>query len=108
MKLVALRDENEWKQFVQLATSHASEMEAFAHIGGSRGSNNSWVWFDNGQRIDYTIPWFAGEPNNADKKENCIEAGFKKGKFGINDRICSGDVIPFICETSYRYNCVFW
>jgi Lectin C-type domain len=104
MSLAALRDQSEWQQFTKLCLNSEAQFEGTAFISGTR-SAGSWVWFDTGKQINYALPWFAGEPNNVQNNEYCMEVGVKLGKFGINDSVCSGSSRQFICETAYTTVC---
>ena len=71
-------------------------------IGGTTSTGKSlsdWYWVTTGEKINFEIPWYPGEPSFSSENENCmnlIKSGSNEYKF--NDAPCDDARLPFICE----------
>lgn len=63
-------------------------------------SKTDWYWSDSGEKIDFSIPWLANQPNSADQRCLSIAKETINQKFGFNDGTCSSTsfMVRFICE----------
>lgn len=107
MKLAILENDDERKDFFKLVDQHVDSFSIIpgtdiraAYLGGFK-HNNSWVWMETGTKINLTMTWSAGEPNNFKGGENCLGIMTHGRKFGFNDCDCVAkqhDPLHFICE----------
>lgn len=62
-------------------------------------STDQWFNFISGKRMNYSVPWTSGEPNNNPNPEACLSTEANGAGYGLNDFTCkSGNLQPFICQ----------
>jgi hypothetical protein len=102
MDLVGFDTLNEYNEVRSMKASHSSLFTAWTHVGGmaSRFNSFDWFWVHSGEKISYTIPWNAGEPNGGHVKHGCMCVGPTADSLGLNDLPCHKeyDDFSFICE----------
>ncbi|XP_076269416.1 C-type lectin mosGCTL-7-like [Rhynchophorus ferrugineus] len=68
------------------------------------GNKISYYWLHSGRPMFYSL-FAAGQPNNAEKKENCLEVyQITKSKFAWNDAPCDFN-LRFICQYKQNFSC---
>ncbi|MBN3302177.1 lactose-binding lectin l-2 isoform X2 [Amia ocellicauda] len=92
--LASVHTEEEYKFLLQELHHHNSSNDK-AWLGGSdHYQEGQWLWTD-GSVWKYTH-WSAGEPNNLEAHQDCLEMNFGDDH-AWNDQDCS-HTLPFICE----------
>jgi hypothetical protein len=95
MTLASLETQEEHDHLLSLAKNLDSQV----YIGGTDiGSEGQFYWISSGQPIDYPVKWKAGEPNNVENTEHCLQLWIETDGYRINDHVRSGNRQPFICE----------
>ncbi|XP_018573083.1 macrophage mannose receptor 1-like [Anoplophora glabripennis] len=99
MELVSIEDKKKNDIVTNLIKqSGKSGAEDNYWTSANKQSDGKWVWWDN-QLVTYTN-WAKGEPNNADKREFCLEL-YPDGQW--NDLACEREFY-FICESPFKEN----
>ena len=99
MDLVELPTEAEANYFLSLCTQQDLKGEYF-HIGGSYVGLglNEFYWMTTGQRINYTMKYGPGQPNNVNGIERYLSVYEQPGSYSFNDMDNGETKWNFICQ----------
>lgn len=67
MDILSLETAAEADNFLRLCQYNYNIMDPFTYIGGYSSlvkNPNSWYWVNSGKKIDYSLKWGAGQPND--------------------------------------------
>lgn len=71
MNLVSPKNQKEFDNLRSLLRDSTPNWGRVA-ISGFRSEENKNDWVASGRKLNYSVNWYAGEPNNFDGVENCI------------------------------------
>ncbi|CAO1327728.1 unnamed protein product [Diamesa tonsa] len=99
MDLVELPTEAEANYFLTLCAQQDLK-EDFFHIGGTYVGVglNEFYWMTTGQRINYTMKFIPGQPDNHKGVESYLAVNNKPGSFMLNDIDNGSTKGTFICQ----------
>ncbi|KAJ6644174.1 hypothetical protein Bhyg_09141 [Pseudolycoriella hygida] len=103
MILASPQDQGEYDNLKNLLNKTTFEWQNAA-IAGYRvdsGATKDGVWKDSGDKLNYTMNFGKGEPNNLKGDEWCIYMQTKDG-ISLNDDPCEGYKFPYICEFNHK------
>lgn len=103
MKFLSLETEDEMNFFLNSCdnTDFVFNCENFSLVGGktfNKGSKEDWFWMETGEKIEYTLKFASGEPDNVNNNEECLSLLKENGKYFFNDINCVSSVHFYICE----------
>lgn len=95
-ELITIETIEEWNEINRYIRE--TRIEHFYWTSGTdQAKEGTHIWFTNGQPINKDL-WAKGQPDNANKVENCHELGWKVNNvLGLNDRPCNF-ANRYICE----------
>ena len=105
MTLIELLTKNEQAYISELLKG--SYLDQGSYGVGATKNGSDWIWLSSEQKLDYSLPWRTGQPDNYMGNENCLVA-HKSDKFGIqfNDLQCDGnsyeDQVYTLCENEVK------
>lgn len=96
-----------WKRFMNpIICFHDQNIHLFdqwTHVGGLTTvpkSKDHWYWMTSGNKVNYSLKFGSGQPDNAGGNEMCLSIGKQPGNFFFNDVNCYGmHQFKFICQT---------
>lgn len=98
MNLVELLSNEEQNNFLQLLRAYSAvNRTRYYNIGAAR-FGAGWVWMKSMKRINYSLKWYPGEPNNP-TFETCLSL-YKdnNGLVGMNDIKCDEYDVYVLCQ----------
>lgn len=87
---------------VNMCERNRNMFDAVVHIGGMAQiakSTTEWYWVTTNQKVSYSMPWVAGQPDHYANNEWCLTL-WKPYGFKFNDINCYGSwEQTFICQS---------
>lgn len=104
MKFVSIDSQAEADYFIPHIIQNLALIDGVAHIGAIATiakSPTEWYWVETSQKVSFTIPWAAYQPDNFGNNEMCMTIRkLTASTVAFNDIPCSESVLGnFICQT---------
>lgn len=101
MEFLSLETLQESNHLLSLCDQNIHLFDVWTHVGGLTTvpkSKDDWYWITSGNKVNYSLKFGAGKPDN--NNEMCLSIGKKPEDFFFNDINCYGiDQMKFICQT---------
>lgn len=103
MEFLSLESLQEADGLLSLCHKKNALFDQWTHIGGVTTvpkSKTEWYWVETGKKVNFTLKFGSGQPDNAGGKEWCLSLGKQpSNSFFFNDINCYGmHQFKFICQ----------
>jgi hypothetical protein len=103
MDFLTLSSLDESKHFLKLYEEYVNLFDLYTHIGAAATvakSTTDWYWVENREKVNFTMRFLPGTPDNAGGNEMCLTLTHVGGYNYFNDLKCYETyILRFICET---------
>ena len=103
MGLATLDSKEEGQYFFVLFEHYASLFDIWTHIGGVAAipkTLTEWYWTENGTKLNFTLKFLPGAPDNVGGNEVCLTLTISAGSYFFNDLKCYENyIMKFVCQT---------
>lgn len=103
MEFLSLETLQESNNLLSLCDQNIHLFDQWTHVGGLTTvpkSKDHWYWMTSGNKVNYSLKFGIGQPDNAGGNEMCLSIGKQPGNFFFNDVNCYGmHQFKFICQT---------
>jgi hypothetical protein len=103
MDFLTLSSLDESKHFLHLYEEHIPLFDLYTHIGAAATvarSTTDWYWVENREKVNFTMKFVSGTPDNYGGNEMCLTVTNVGGSYSFNDLKCYENYIyRFLCET---------
>jgi len=102
MEILSFESLRESDHFMELCPASHTQFSYMNHIGAitiKPGTKTSWYWVQSGKRIDFTLKFLIGNPDNTNEREHCLGIINNRGECSYNDVDCNWSECKFLCQT---------
>ena len=103
MQLITLDSDAEARHFLSLFIDNSPLFDQFTHLGAVGSiprTLTEWFWVENTQKVNFTLVFGSGLPDNYGGNEVCLSLGYVSNTFYFNDLKCYESYSSkFVCQT---------
>lgn len=103
MQLVSLDSDAEALHFLSLFVDNSPLFDQFTHLGGVASipkTSTEWFWVENTKKVNFTLVFGNGLPDNYGGNEVCLTLGYTSNTFYFNDLKCyESYIFKFVCQS---------
>lgn len=103
LEFLSLDSEAEARHFFTVFLDNSQLFDIATHIGAVTPimkSLTDWYWVENTEKVNFTLSFGAGQPDNYGGNEACLVLGFTGGSYFFNDLKCyENHMYKFVCQS---------